>query len=188
MLFRSLDDKINSLEKELDELICQLFKIDSIERDLIDYTFEISIPLFNNKKEPLKPPTSEQLKGYAEIFIDTYKSIFKKQGKFFQAEIYTGGEYFIAMNFKVLNDKPDTYVIHKRERDTDNILKLLGASSFGKISQGLYIQRAIIGVEQDSFYIIKPNELKSWHRANARHDLNKFMAAMWDSELRRKGE
>ena len=184
----SFDNEISKLENELNRIVYRLYSATDTEKDLIDYALEISIPLFNNKKEPLEPPTNDQLKGYAEIFIDTYEGIFEKQGKFFQAEIYTGGEYFIAMNFKVLNNRPDTYIIHKRERDTDNIIKLLGSFSFSKISQGLYIQRAIIGVEQDSFYIIKPNERKSWHRANARHDLNKFMAAMWDSELRRKGE
>ena len=184
----SFDNEISKLENELNRIVYQLYSVTDMEKDLIDYAIEISIPLFNNKKEPLKPPTNEQLKGYAEIFIDTYEGIFEKQGKFFQTEIYTGSEYFIAMNFRVLNDRPETYIIHKNNKDTNNILKLLGYSSFGKISQGLYIQRAIIGVEQDSFYIIKPNERKSWHRANARYDLNKFMAAMWGSELRRKGE
>lgn len=182
---KELGQKIKQQEDTLNKLVYALFNINDTERDLIDYTFEISIPYFNNKEEPLLPPEDEHLESYAKIFVDTFKDIFEKQGKSFQAEIYIGERYFVAMNFKVLNEKPEKYIIFKSDRDVNKIVKLFGYASFVKISQKLYIWRAIRGFEKSSFYIIKPNERKNWHRANARHDVNEFMAAMWDSDIRR---
>ncbi|MDP3112449.1 MAG: N-6 DNA methylase [Thermodesulfovibrionales bacterium] len=175
-------------EKKLDALAYKIFDIDNIEKDLIDYTFDISIPLFNNKKDPLKPPTTKELESYAQIFIDGYKDIFEKQGKSFQVEIYTGDRYFVAMNFKVLNKIPDQYIISKNEPDINKIVKLLGYASFEKISQRLYVRRSMTGYDKNSFFIIKPNERKSWHKANARHDVNEFISAMWKNDIRRIGE
>ena len=175
-------------EKKLDALVYKIFDIDNIERDLIDYTFDISIPLFNNKKDPLKPPTTKELESYAQIFIDGYKDIFEKQGKSFQVEIYTGDRYFVAMNFKVLNERPYQYIISKNEPDINKIVKLLGYASFEKISQRLYVRRSMTGYDKNSFFIIKPNERKSWHKANARHDSNEFMADLWESDIRRMAE
>ena len=49
---------------------------------------------------------------------------------------------------------------------------------FGDISiedkQNLFVQKDIKGFEETSFYVIKSNEFKNWHRAIARKDLIEF--------------
>lgn len=181
----NIDHTIKNLEDKINRLVYKIFDIGDIERDLLDYTYKISIPFFNNKKDPLTPPNNAQLKDYAQIFVDIFINIFKQQEKSFQAEIYANGAYFIAMNFRVLDEKHGDHIVFKQDSDIDSVIRRFGFSSFVNISQDLYVQRALTGFERDSFYIIKPNEKKNWHRANARHDVNQFIEAMLENDIRR---
>jgi hypothetical protein len=47
--------------------------------------------------------------------------------------------------------------------------------SFENVGQDLFIQKDIKGFENDGFYVIKPNEYKSWHPALAYLDLSEFI-------------
>jgi len=42
----------------------------------------------------------------------------------------------------------------------------------------LYINRDIKGFGENSFYVIKANEYKNWHRAIARLDISEFMDSL----------
>lgn len=46
------------------------------------------------------------------------------------------------------------------------------------VTDRVFIQRDVRGMNRDSFYIVKPNELKNWHKAIALVDIADFMATM----------
>jgi hypothetical protein len=50
-------------------------------------------------------------------------------------------------------------------------------------SKNLFIQKDIKGFETNSFYIIKPNEYKCWHRAIAWYDVAEFKETIENEEL-----
>jgi hypothetical protein len=50
-------------------------------------------------------------------------------------------------------------------------------------TKNLFVQKDIKGFEKNSFYIIKPNEYKCWHRAMAWYDVAEFKEAIEVAEL-----
>jgi hypothetical protein len=61
--------------------------------------------------------------------------------------------------------------------------KIAKSSSVSKISKEIFIQKDVKGFEQDSFYIIKPNEYKCWHRAMAWYDVSEIKSMIEDDEI-----
>lgn len=174
---------VSKIENELDEIIFSLYEIDTVEKDLIDYTFDVSIPLFKGKEELFNPPTEKQLKEYAQIFLNHFERRMNGPNEFFCIEIYNV-DYFVAMNFKIVRRKPQRFIDFIQDDDIDRIIRSLGDISIEKM-KNMYIQRDIKGFETTSFYVIKPNEYKNWHRTIARLDLSEFIDAMIKADLER---
>jgi hypothetical protein len=111
--------------------------------------------------------------------------------EFMQVEVYPLN-YFIALNFVFLDSKPDKSIIYPEKKDEKEVLKRLANNlSIEKITntqdptKNLFVQKDIKGFESNSFYIIKPNEFKCWHRAMAWYDIAEFKEAIQKAELNR---
>jgi len=175
----------NSIEKRLNDEILGIFNINSVEKDLIDYTINVSIPLFKNQKTALNPPNDDQLKDYAQLFIDHFQNKLDIS-EFFMVEIYQT-DYFIAINFKIVPKKPQNLITFPQDTDINDIIHKMGTISIESIKNKLFIQRDVKGFEKTSFYIIKPNEYKNWHKAVARLDLSEFVDAMIKADIKSVG-
>ncbi|MFR0677096.1 Eco57I restriction-modification methylase domain-containing protein [Dysgonomonas mossii] len=177
----------------------KLYGISEIEKDLIDYTLKISRYQFQESKQSLITDftylddshyrnRTNVLKNYANVFINEFGKIYENE--YIQVEIYTLG-HFIAMNFvfhsEIVKDKI-VYVYDKL--DEIKVLTRLGNLSVSQItsttdpSKNIFIQKDIKGFEENSFYIIKPNEYKCWHRAMAWYDVAEFKAKIEEAELK----
>lgn len=178
----------SSLEVKLNELVFEAFDIDESEKDLIDYTLNVSIPIWHSadkldKRENLtafNPVTSEQLKNYAEIFHNYFKNHYEN----FHVDIYKCANYTL-MNFIARSDtKYSDFVSFEEDSNKINaeIEKIEKLSHF-KITNKIYLIRDIKGFEENSFYVIKLNEYKNWHKSIARLDLNEFTNAIWEAEV-----
>ena len=126
------------------------------------------------------------LKKYANIFLSEFKRIYEDE--FIQIEVYALN-HFIAMNFIFLKEKPQDEIriipnneISNQKQVCDSIANSV---SLYKIAKDLYIQKDIKGFEENSFYIIKPNEYKCWHRAMAWYDIAEIKEAIQSAELKR---
>lgn len=178
----NIPEKALRIEKRLDEHIFNLFELDVVERDLIDYTSKISIPLINEEETPLNAPKEDQLKDYAKIFLEHFKHSFAPH--FFSIEIYNT-DYFIGMNFKIVPNEPKEFITFKKENDLKKIINKLGIISIEKIGE-IYVQRDIKEFSKSSFSIIKPCEYKNWHKAVAWLDLGEFLDAMFQNYIKEK--
>lgn len=170
------------IEEKIDKRIFDIYKIDNTEKDVIDYAFEISIPNLterntNNVNKELDEP---YLREYAQIFVDHFNNIFNGP-KFFEVKVYST-KFFIAMKFQVVSKKSEVQVDFVEDEDFNNVINILGISSFEKISD-LYVQKDIKGFEKSYFYVIKPKEFQLWHKAVSRLDLAEFIGAMFRSKL-----
>ena len=47
----------------------------------------------------------------------------------------------------------------------------------------MYIKKDAKGFSENSFFVLKTNEYKNWHKAIARLDVNEFSNAIWEAEL-----
>jgi hypothetical protein len=162
----------------INKLINETYLVSDIEKDMIDYVLDVSRYQFQEGKliRILRPPSEPELKSFAQVFFDHYSATYNEDNQFFKVEIYKM-QYFIAMKFIVTHEKPEeNYQIRFGNVDSEEkLFKILSENlSVYEISNRIFIQRNVIGFEKDWFYLIKPNEYKSWHRAMAHYDIAEF--------------
>lgn len=183
-------DGINSIVEEI-------YQITGYEKDLIDYVLNVSRYQFQESKQHLVSNFNKDdhrnkkfvLKRYAEVYIQEFEKIYNDE--YLQVKIYSL-DYFIAMNFVFLNEKPSEKIFFSDKKDEKEVLNSLANSlsisqitDAKKAEHNLFIQKDIKGFEKNSFYIIKPTEYKCWHRAMAWYDVAEFKEAIQKAELER---
>ena len=183
----------NVLDK-INNIINNIYDVKEHEKDLIDYTLNVSRYQFQESKqdyvtsfEKYGRNKDEILKHYAEVYLQEFSEIYSDE--YIQVEIFPL-EHFIAMNFVNKKEKPKDTVIYSEDKNAESVLRTLANSlsisevvSTSNPSKNIYIQKDIKGFEEDSFYVIKPNEYKCWHRAMAWYDVAEFKEAIQQAEL-----
>lgn len=183
----------NTVLNQINHVINELYGIKDYEKDLIDYVLDVSRYQFQESKQHLftKAIDSNQefLENYANIYIQEFEKVYDDE--FVQVEVYPLN-YFIALNFVFLDKKPKKRIIYPGKNDEKEVLKRLANNlSVEQITdnqdptKNLFVQKDIKGFESNSFYIIKPNEYKCWHRAIAWYDIAEFKEAIQKAELNR---
>lgn len=183
--------------KPLEEKINLMYSVRIYEEDLIDYAVNVSRYQFKEDKMNLitnfynKDHRNQTfvLEQYADVFLKELKPIYDDEH--IRVDIYILAN-FIAMNFVFLKEKPEQEINYcSNVSDEAEVLKRLARNlSISQITnttdptKNLYIQRDIKGFEKDSFYIIKPHEYKSWHRAMAWHDVAEIKDMIEDAEIK----
>lgn len=176
---------------KINSIINNLYSIKNHERDLIDYVLDVSRYQFQESKQQkfIKKIDNDKnfLEKYAEVYFEEFEKIYDEE--FIQVEIYPLN-HFIALNFVFLDEKPKERIVYPDRKDEKEVLKRLANNlSISQITDAkdsthnLFIQKDIKGFEKDSFYIIKPNEYKCWHRAMAWYDVAEFKETIEESEL-----
>lgn len=173
--------EIESKQTLLDEELLKIYDLSQQERDLIDYTNTITIPLLKGKDEEKKKIVARiknkdgVLKNYAQIFIDHFSKRFNADGNYFEVEILWS-EYTILMKFKIIPEpSKEKDLIKWSKLDNKELIINLTKLGFENLSDNLFLQKDIKGFEEDYFYIAKPNQYKSWHSALAHLDLSEFI-------------
>lgn len=183
--------------EDINSIVEGIYQITGYEKDLIDYVLNVSRYQFQESKQHLVSNFNNDdhrnkkfvLKRYAEVYIQEFEKIYDDE--YLQVEIYSL-DYFIAMNFVFLNEKPNEKIIYSDKNDEKHVLNNLANSlSISQITNAkdsehnLFIQKDIKGFEKNSFYIIKPTEYKCWHRAMAWYDVAEFKGAIQKAEIER---
>ena len=190
------DDKIFL---KINGLIAEIYEIKDYEKDLIDYALNVSRYQFQESKQDLVTDFTHfnfnhyrnqdfVLQKYAEVYLNEIGNLYEDE--FIQIEIYIL-DYFIAMNFVLLNVEPEEKIIYPKDKfDEKEVLQRLADNlSISQITntrdplKNLYLQKDIKGFENNSFYIIKPNEYKCWHRAIAWYDVAEFRNTIEQAEF-----
>lgn len=188
-------EKDDLILNEINNIINKEYGIREYEKDLIDYVLDVSRYQFQEGKRKQHLFTrkvnynKDFLTKYADVFIQEFEKIYDDD--FLQVEVYPLS-HFIALNFLFLDSKPDKSIVYPYKKDEKEVLKKLANNlSVEQITntedptKNLFIQKDIKGFESNSFYIIKPNEYKCWHRAMAWYDVAEFKEAIQKAELKR---
>jgi hypothetical protein len=175
-----LRGKIEIKEEEFNKELFRLYDFSSDEQDLISYATDISIPSYQGKQHPYQLVKSiSDIKPYAQVFYKYFSKRYNTPGEYFKIDIFFE-EYFLAMHFQIVNNKPRNSVTLEGLKDNEKFFKVISRlfSTPQKITNDLFMQKDIKGFEKDSFYVIKPNEAKNWHPAVAHLDLMEFVEAI----------
>ncbi len=175
---------LSRLKNNLNEEVFKVLNTSKTEKMLIDYALEISIPLFNSKNDPIKSCKEDQLKKYAQVFINHFgKKWNGNNNKFFEVDIYSN-DFIAGINFKVTNKKGERNINFKKDKNTLQSLSQALNIGLEKITDKFLTQRDIRGFQTDSFFIVKPNEYKNWHPALAQVDLHEFLQDMMEADIK----
>ncbi|MBP1639122.1 MAG: hypothetical protein H6Q17_705 [Bacteroidetes bacterium] len=174
-------------KQSINKIINEAYRInDGYEKDIIDYVLNVSRYQFQESKQDRitrKVSNNETiLSNYVNVFFSELESIYSDE--YIVAEIYHL-DHFIAINFVFTEIEPKSKIVWINDKtDEKQILeKIAKTSSVSKISKEIFIQKDVKGFEQDSFYIIKPNEYKCWHRAMAWYDVSEIKSMIEDDEI-----
>ncbi len=183
----------NQILDKINFIINNLYEVKEYEKDLIDYVLNVSRYQFQESKQHLFTRAIDSdkdfLERYADVFIQEFEKIY--EGEFIQVEVYPLN-YFVALNFIFTDVKPEKSIVYPNKKNEEGVLKRLANNlSIEQITnthdptKNIFIQKDIKGFESNSFYIIKPNEYKCWHRAMAWYDVSEFKEAIQKAELKR---
>lgn len=167
-------------------IINALHDIKGYEKDVINYVLNISRYQFQESKQAKITRRVnndiEVLEKYADIFIEEFKGIYEDE--YLQIQVFPL-HHFIAMNFVFSQQNPKKKVIiNNGVTNESEVFKFIANNiSISKVAKDLYIQKDVKGFEKNSFYIIKPNEYKCWHRAMAWYDVAEIRQTIEDAEL-----
>ncbi|MDR1819719.1 MAG: SAM-dependent methyltransferase [Methanobrevibacter sp.] len=168
--------EFQNLENEINNIIYDIYQLTEIEKDLISYSFDVTIPLIKSQNEKIRELNRSDLKNYAEVFYNHFKKAFHP--KFFAVDIYST-KYFIGMNFKISEDKQENEIVFEENRNCEEIINLFGLKTL-EIGE-IFVQRDIKTFNDNSFSIIKSKELKNWHKAVAWLDIGDIVKFMFNS-------
>lgn len=194
-----LKQEIDVLLGEIEQIIFEIYNISDKEKALIDYAIEVAIPVL--KREGIrrshsasafnalsldKQEDKEYLCQYAKVFIDHFGERFNKEKKYFIVDVHVTSS-FIGFHFKIAH-KPDTArrIFFKEDAGIEEMVNKIGELGYHKLSKDLYICQDIRGFNKTSFYVIKSNQRKSWHKAIAYADLSEFIESLVKAEIKKK--
>jgi hypothetical protein len=171
-----------------------VYDLSDTEIDLIDYVLNVSRYQFQESKQHLftqKIQNPNALRDYADVFLKELSQIYTEEVLY--ADIYFL-DHFVAINFKltvpeddVIYDQVNFVVDCTDEREVlasiSKSLSIWNLTNSNDSNENLFIQKDIKGFEQNSFYIIKPNEYRCWHRAIAWYDLAEIKEVIEKAEV-----
>ena len=178
--------------KEINRIVNETYGITPIEEDLIDYVLQVSRYEFQESKlqKFLRQPLKDELLKYARLFYNYFSNVYTNDKQYFRVEVYTMNT-FVAMKFILESEKPDTknQISYMTDKDEKALFKIIASNlSIYNLSSQIFTQKDIIGSEPGYFYIIKPNQYKSWHIARAHHDLATIRQSIMKAENEINGQ
>jgi len=184
-------EQINVLEGLIEHKIEHLYNISPLEKELINYALDISIPIMKRADlsntilpsifKTISKNDIDILSDYCDIFINHFSKRFNKNNKMFAIDAFIN-EDFIALHFVIIKKRNNT-IKYNYGADIDSTLIALGGLGINEVSAGLFSQQDIRGFNTNSFYLIKPNIIKNWHLAMAHGDLIEFIEAIANAEI-----
>ncbi|MGD2090116.1 MAG: N-6 DNA methylase [Candidatus Aminicenantes bacterium] len=194
-----LKQEIDTLLEEIEQIIAEIYNISDREKALIDYAIEVAIPVL--KREGIRKSHSssafnvlsldkqkdkEYLRQYAQVFIDHFGGRFNDKEKYFVVDIHLTSS-FIGFHFKITKKPhPHERVFFVKCAGIEEMVNRIGELGYHKLSKDLYIRQDIRGFNKTSFYVIKSNQRKSWHKAVAYADMSDFIRDLVKEEIKRK--
>jgi hypothetical protein len=180
--------------QQINKIVNETYQLNEKEQDNIAYILDIARYEFQGEAKIAahitRKPTQKELEKYAQVFVDSFGSLYNGYGEYFQVQIYEM-DYFVVMKFAVLPSLPTNDIIYLDNSEETQLLTIIAKNlsiSKYELSNTIFIQRDVKGFEKDFFYIIKPRQIKSWHKAMANIDVQTFEQRILDAEMAIKQE
>ena len=162
------DSNVDELIKDLDRYVLSCF---NMQDDIfVNYTLNVQIPLLTGDKKVFREVNEDDLRKYAQTFIDYWDGVLNGNNQFVQITLYPSiMKRFSSIEVKICDENPKDKINICYERNTN--IDLVSKFMLSKYNDLFYQIKDIVNFEERSFYIIKTNEYKNWHPAMSQLDL-----------------
>lgn len=173
-----MQSDISDIEKNINNLVFNLYDFTANERILIDDFLNLTINLlFNGHKSiALKSLTISENKEYAI-------TITKELNNYLSSEKYNiNSSVFEIKKGVPLNIVKLTFEKRKKEISSfgtllyDEYIKAINNYTLSSLAKNIYIQKQIKYFDGDNIFIIKPNQKRFWSRSIAINDANELVS------------
>jgi hypothetical protein len=165
-------------EKEINSAIQKLFNISKREQILIDDFNKYTLGLIfdGHKSLALKSITLEETKSYAKTLCMEINQFLTKNEMLLNASVYDIKKYhplnILKLTFSNTPKDIEIFDIKMYENYLDEINKY----SISSLSKNIYIQKQIKYFNNNTVYIIKPNQKRFWNRSTALNDAKELIS------------
>jgi hypothetical protein len=159
-------------EKDIDDFLFNTFQISEKDKILISDAFECSFTLLIDgiKSKALNRVTLDENKVYAQMLRQELTDFFSEENYKINVNIYNVRHYD-PLNLVVLHfgdvEKP---VEVKSAVELAPLLKELNNRSVMEKGRNIYVQKQFRYYDNDTIYLIKPNQKRFWTRSQAIDD------------------
>lgn len=172
-------EDINRDIKVLDNMILDKFGLK--DDPFIDYAINVQIPLLNSKNMVFSEVTSKELQIYSNAFVNYWKDLVAKQGKFIKISLYPKvAQKFAIFELEICDQQVDREIQIIDNIDDDK--KLLSRFLVNKVNEQFYQLKDVVYFKKNSFFIIKSNEYKNWHPAMSYIDQSTVLKTIISSD------
>jgi len=144
------------------------YNFSRVEKSLIEYCFDVSIPVLLRDKYIFKRidfkinKQSQAFNKYIAAFKSVLSSRFESIGKYMKVEVMYS-DFFVRVNYTLVSE--EFTEIEKTQVGNNNLDVMMGDLGIYNVCKDLYVQQDVRGFFDDGFYFIKPNECKLWHES-----------------------
>jgi len=169
------------IEKEIDELIYQALGLSERDRYLIEDTLRYGLGLFQDgeESEAYHLPTTGELESYAKILCDDINDLLQYSATTVWATIYEVRHdsplNMVALRFSNRQNPGEVEKVSSQKTIT-GILKEIDRYTYEKFSQSVYFRKVVKYYQDDTIFIIKPNEKRFWSRSMAMSDADDMLS------------
>lgn len=166
---------------QLDTLIFDLFKLDNNQRKVVLDTTSSLIPYFQIFSKSLKSkdvdkyilqPDEEELKSYAQAFMDNINPNIRKFKHKVKSTIYKTNQALTVAAFSIvpMTDKADAVTLKTDKKSFTELIHKLDSIVIKQTQESIYLKKNIRIFEGDTVYLVKPSEKRHWSNSMALND------------------
>jgi hypothetical protein len=166
-------EKISDMVRIINTLVVETYNLDDVEKATIDYALQYVINTDHDKSLAVKNANHdyyEEYTSYMENFFDNF--LLSSRLKLRSTNIITKNLYTLIV-FAVFTIE-QTVTKSEEEPLLENIVDILGISSYENIESELIVKKRLSGFMQKGFFVIKENDQKNWTKMNAIKDADFF--------------
>ena len=155
-----------TIEKELDELVFDLYGLLEFEKDIIREFYQINVERKNNKVKPT------DIQTYTDKFREVYQLMIKNNLRI-NASFVKSKNLGTIVKFDIVNEKSFTPEVKQGGFEQRKVLQLVKDYHIQQEMLNGYINEEKVKIyDGKSFYIIKSNQFKDWTKRQATEDAN----------------
>lgn len=176
--FFIFEEDTSSITKEINTKVLELYELQ--DNEFVKYVIDIQIPMLCNNVTVYNNAYYEDLKAYADTFIKSWIYRLESEKLFVQVKLYPDiKRRFTAFELVIKEEEPEEDIIFIYNYDE---VELLTKFMLVKVNDLFYQTKNIIEFQENSFFIVKTNDVKNWHPAMAIIDSSEVLNTIFLAE------